>query len=243
MKKFKSDFIKFTEKIKSDENFAYARYADGEVMLMRGIEVGFNTQAFQVDNWKSPDKMTKVGNDLLETMNHTEENYYYAIASDSIGDHIFLMEKLKTKKDNITFANLWINSNYQQMKQFYLSLNKECFVLCNHKASKNNFPFPVKELFPFPDNCIEYWESFGDDYINQLSQYVSQLKNETIFISAGPVSEIIVHKLFTLNPNNKYIDVGSSLDEFIHNRKTRPYMIEGTEYSKESSEFPKEFYE
>lgn len=44
MEQFKSDFVRFTEKIKNGENFAYARYADGEVLLMKGNEVGQNTQ-------------------------------------------------------------------------------------------------------------------------------------------------------------------------------------------------------
>jgi hypothetical protein len=242
MEQFKADFIKFTEKIKNGENFAYARYADGEVLLMRGNEVGLQTQAFQVDNWKAPNQLTKVGKELLESLTHTESNYYYAIASDSLSDHYFLMERLKTKKENLTFANLWINSNYQQMKEFYLNFQKDSFVICNHKAVKDRFPFKVKELFPFPDNCIEYWENYGDDYISQLSEYVSQVENQTFFISAGPVSELIVHNLYLVNPNNQYIDVGSSLDEFIHGRKTRPYMIEGTIYSNETSKFPNDFY-
>ena len=68
MEKFFTDFIKFTEKIKNGENFAYARYADGEVLLMKGNEVGQNTQAFKIDNWSSPNKLTSVGNELIESL-------------------------------------------------------------------------------------------------------------------------------------------------------------------------------
>jgi hypothetical protein len=239
MEKFFTDFVKFTEKIKNGDNFAYARYADGEVLLMKGNEVGQNTQAFKIDNWSSPNKLTSVGNELIDSLMHTEPNYYYAISSvsDNISDHRFLMDRIKSEKENITFANLWINSNYQQMKEFYTNIDKECFVICNHRANINNFPFKIKELFPFPDNCIEFWESSGSEYISNITQKLQELNNETFFISAGPISEIIIHRLYSFNPNNQYIDVGSSMDEFVHGKKTRPYMEPNSFYAKQISVF------
>ena len=235
--KFNDDFIFFTEKIKSGEPFAYARYADGEVALMKGVSVGVQSQAFQVDRWLAPDQLTKVGKGLLESITHTEDNYYYAISahSDNIGDYEFLKSHLKT--DKLTFANLWINANYQKMKEFYSTLDKSVYVICNHEARPERFPFKVNEIFPFPDNCILYWEEHGEDYITQLLDYTSQLSGETIFVSAGPVSEILIDTMYKANPNNQYIDVGSSLGEYIHGYKTRPYMDENSQYSKEISFF------
>ena len=235
--KFNDDFIFFTDKIKSGEPFAYARYADGEVALMKGVSVGVQSQAFQVDRWLAPDQLTNVGKGLLESITHTEDNYYYAISahSDNIGDYEFLKSHLKT--DKLTFANLWINANYQKMKEFYSTLDKSVYVICNHEARAERFPFKVNEIFPFPDNCILYWEEHGEDYITQLLDYTSQLSGETIFISAGPVSEILIDKMYKANPNNQYIDVGSSLGEYIHGYKTRPYMDESSQYSKEISFF------
>jgi hypothetical protein len=242
MEKFKSDFINFTNKIKSGENFAYARYADGEVLLIRGASIGQNSQAYQVDKWNAPNHMTQVGIKLLESLKHTEDNYYYAIASDDINDHNYLMERIFVKKSNITFANLWINSNYQMMKEFYNSFEKSAYVICNENASVNGFPFKVNEIIPFPINCVEYWETYGESYENELKKYVKQFTDQTIFVSAGPVSEILIDVMYKSNPNNQYIDVGSSMDEFVHGRKTRPYMFSDSEYSKEISSFPEKFF-
>lgn len=235
--KFQTDFEYYTNLIKSDINFAYARYADGEVGLMRGMAIGQNSQAYAVDRWSSPNTLTKVGEELLESLKHKEQNYHYAISahSDSIDDYTFLKERISNS--NITFANLWINSNYQNMFDFYNSLDKSVYLICNHRARKENFPFKVNEIFPFPDDCISYWNEFGDDYIVQLLEYVNQLQNQTFFVSAGPVSEILIHKMYNSNPNNQYIDVGSSIDEFTHGRKTRPYMDINSQYSKEISYF------
>lgn len=238
MKDFNKDFEFFTNLILSDTNFAYARYADGEVALMNGKGIGEGSQAYNVDNWCAPNTVTKAGKELLESLSHTEDNYYYAISSntDWISDHDFLKRHIKNH-NNITFANLWINANYIKMKAFYHNLKKEVYLICNKKARKESFPFPVTEIFPFPNNCVEYWEQYGEDYASQLIDYVSQVQNKTFFVSCGPISEIIIHRLYKANPHNQYIDVGSSVDEFVHGYKTRPYMDPNSKYAKEISRF------
>lgn len=237
MDKFNSDFEYFLNLINSDYNFAFSRYGDGEYMIMNHKIVGHTTQAYQVDNWNYDGIDTEVATKLIETLNHTEDNYWYAIPtqSENLECYEYFTKLIKTNK--LTFANLWINSNYQQMKKFYLSFDKDVYLIVNHKAKLENFPFKVAELFPFPDNCISYFNEYGDDYLNQLVEYVSQIQNKTFFISAGPISEIIIHTLYNVNPNNQYIDVGSSLDEFIHGKITRPYMNPLSIYAKLKSNF------
>lgn len=237
MSKFITDFIHYTDLIKSDQNFAYTRYADGEVRLMRGESVDLNSQAYQVDRWSSPNYITKVGIDLLDTLKHTESNFHYAISgrNDSIKDYEFLAERILSK--NLTFANLWINANYQKMKNFYQTLQKDIYLICNYRANPNNFPFRVIEIFPFPDDCISYFNEFEEDYLSQLLEYTSNVQNKTFFISAGPVSEILIHYMYISNPNNQYIDVGSSIDEYVHGRITRPYMNPVSIYANLESTF------
>jgi hypothetical protein len=238
MKDFNQDFEFFTNLIKSNTNFAYARYADGEVGIMNGKQIGVGSQAYHIDKWQSPDALTKTGIELLETLNHNESNYYYAISahSDNIEDYNFLSTKI-SNPNNITFANLWINSNYQKMKYFYENLEKDIYLICNKNAKKENFPFNVIEVFPFPDNCVEFWDSLGEDYFKDLNEYISQVQNKTFFISCGPISEILIHRLFKNNPNNQYIDVGSSIDEYVHGYQTRPYMNPNSIYANEISYF------
>ena len=62
--------------------------------------------------------------------------------------------------------------------------------------------------------------------------------NDTLFfISAGPLSEVLIDELYSENPNNRYIDVGSAIDEYVHGKVTRPYMLSGTMYNKEIVEW------
>lgn len=239
MEKFNSDFDFFWGLIESNKNFAFTRYADGEVMLMKGEPVSHNTQAFAIDQWSAPNKMTKVGKELIESLNHNEENYYYAISSktDNINDYQFLINNIKQTNDKITFVNLWINANYTKSIAKYNELKRKVILICNHKARKNNFPFQVLEINPFPNDCISFWEDNSAPFLEEIILKYKDATNELFFISCGPISEIIIDKLYQSNPNNTYIDVGSSIDEFIHGKKTRPYMEQSSIYSKMISKF------
>lgn len=243
MKDFNQDFEYFTNLILSNNNFAFSRYGDGEVALMQGKPIGINTQAYNVDKWSSPNTITKLGIDLLNTLDHTEQNYWYGIPADSDFEgnsecFDFLTSKIKNK-ESITFANMWINANYQKMKLFFNTLKKPVYLICNQKAKKENFPFPVIEIIPFPDDCVNYWEFNRDHFLEYLKDEIPQITNQTFFIAAGPVSEILIHHMFEINPNNQYIDVGSSIDEYVHQYITRPYMDNNTNYAHKISYFKK----
>lgn len=239
MEKFNSDFEFFWTLINERKNFAFTRYADGEVMLMQGNAVGEMTQASKIDKWSAPLGLTKVGEELLKTLNHTEDNYYYAISSvtDKLSDYNFLKNNIKQTEDKLTFVNLWINSNYQKTIEQYNLLKRPVHLICNYKAKKENFPFTIASITPFPNDCVKFWEENGEYFINELLETYKDKTDELFFISCGPVSEIIIDKLYTANPNNTYIDVGSSIDEFVHGYKTRPYMDKNSIYSQMISTF------
>lgn len=239
MEKFNSDFNYFWSLIENNTNFTFARYADGEVMLMKGEAVSDGTQASSIDKWKAPNELTKVGQQLLKTLNHVEDNYFYAISSttDNINDYTFLKNNIKQKEDKLTFVNLWINANYNLMVKNLCSNKREVILICNKDAKKENFPFNVIDITPFPNDCINFWEENDKSFIDEITKKYSSLNNQLFFISCGPISEIIIDVLYKVNPNNTYVDVGSSIDEFVHGYKTRPYMDSNSYYSKLISKF------
>lgn len=239
MDKFTEDFNFFWSKIENEENFSFARYADGEVRLMKGLDINHETQAYKIDKWKAPNKKTKLGIDLYNTLNHTEDNFYYAISAinDNINDYSFLIKNIKHNKNNITFVNLWINNNYHKMVEKLKNLKREVILICNESAKKNSFPFVVKDILHFPNDCVDFWEENSEIFLEKMLNKFDKHNNQLFFISCGPVSEVIIDTLFLKNPNNTYIDVGSSIDEFVHGYKTRPYMYEYTKYNKHISQF------
>ena len=98
-------------------------------------------------------------------------------------------------------------------------------------------PFHVDVFCPFPDDCVNWWEEGGDDFIETLQKYVATSSNETFFLSIGPAAEVAIHEMYKANPNNQYIDVGSAIDEWFYTTQTRPYMDSKSTYATHSSTF------
>jgi hypothetical protein len=233
-KDFVADFHRFKNKILSKQNFAYARYADGEVRLMSGVGVGLHTQAYQQDGWSCENKMYELGKVLLDSISHTEPNYCYAITSpnQNITDYQFLRDRIQQPEENITFADLWINGNYPLFKKFLTEeLNEEVVLVASEDGyGRDLSPLKCKVYVPVPKDCVNVYEQDSSEINESLDELAEQFTDTLFFISAGPLSEAMIHRLYSKNPNNRYIDVGSAIDEVVHGRKTRPYMVEGTQY-------------
>ena len=229
----------FTDLIESDQNFALARYQDGEVALMQNRGITRQTQAYQADGWDAPAKATKVGKELIEGLSHTESNYYYGIPgkndAERLGDYNYLTSIITTK--NITYGNLFINANYNKTKTFFNNLKKPVNLIASERGDTERLPFEVESFCPFPKDCVNWWEVKGDEFILLMKDFVYEIENELFLIAVGPVTGIIIDKLYQVNPNNQYVDVGSALDELFFGVKTRPYMHSTSPYASHESTF------
>ena len=236
--KYTEDFNFFWEKINNGSNFSFVRYADGEIMLMNGSPVEKNTQAYKNDKWFSSGGQTKIGDDLNETIKLDNPNFYFAISSktDNIRDYNYLYERIQNKS-NITFANLWINANYKENISRIKKINRDVVLICNENCDLNNIPFNVLEFIPFPNDCVNFWEEQKKTFLRKLFDVSISHSNTLFIVCCGPTSAVIIKNMFENNMNNTYIDFGSSLDFFIHNKITRPYMDEESIYHNHISKF------
>jgi hypothetical protein len=99
-----NEFDKFWAKIESGDNFALSRNGDGERAIMSGHHVTAQ------EGWKSPDYVSKLGQDLLQTLEIIDDDFFCAISCPCCDPAAFYwyITRIKNKK-NITFANLWVN--------------------------------------------------------------------------------------------------------------------------------------
>ena len=227
----------FTDLIESDQNFALVRYVDGELALMRNQGVGRQTQAFNEDRWDAPAKPTRLGEDLIRGLSHTESNYYYGIPGKNDCQESYEYLSSLIPKENITYAALFVNANYQKTKDFFKNLKKPVNLLANESGNPDGLPFEVESFCSFPDDCVNWWEERADSFLQLMRSWVLAAENETFFVAAGPVSEVIIDEMYKANPNNQYIDVGSALDELFYGRQTRPYMNSSSQYAAQVSTF------
>lgn len=238
MKEFKNEFNRIINLLETKESFVFVRYGDGEVALMNGDTISENSQAYQVDKWKSVG-MTKLGIDLTKSLNNRD--WYFGIPCQCCNENCkkYLLNLLDLPKEQITYANLWVNSNYKLFIDWIKKIDYEVVLIANENASLNlnNFPFKIKQFLQIQNNCVDYYELNSEKLINDLLEIASKYKNTLFLISAGPLSEVIIHHMYNINKINKYVDVGSSLDEYIHNKITRPYMVIGSNYNTKNCTF------
>ena len=103
---FKSDFEKYTKRIFKDKTpTAWARYADGERMIIQNIPVGNGTQATDIDKWKFSNNPI-FSKDLTDTLNVVDDNYFYAISCKCCDPSGYEYYTQTINNKNLSYANL-----------------------------------------------------------------------------------------------------------------------------------------
>lgn len=238
---FKLELKKLINRIESKEPFCFVRYGDGEAMLMNNQPISKNTQAYYADKWSSNGGETKIGVKLKEILKINEPEWVFGIPCEccNIQCKKYLLNELLVDENQITYANMFVNSNYSEFINWVSYINEEVIIIGNKNGLNNldKFPFKIKDYYPLEDDCVNFYENNYESFTNELLTKFKDVHNTLIFVSGGPLSEIIIHELWLLNKTNRLIDVGSSLDLFTHNKITRPYMDKFSYYSKQTCRF------
>lgn len=224
-----NEFDRFWNKISNGENFSLLRYGDGERSIMRGMKIKAQ------EGWESPDCLSELGKALLSSLNITEDNFYYGISCPCCDLSAYYWYSTRIPSKNITFANLWVNANYSRFIEKFSLLKRDAVVITNYRALGHKIGnLNILKHYGVGDDCISYWEKDAKELIQQIKEDFGSRNDLLYVISAGPMSEPIIVELYKNNPNNCYIDFGSSIDIFVHNKITRPYMDSSTPYAKQS---------
>ena len=225
----KDEYEKFWQKIMRGENFALARHADGERLLMLGQQVKSQ------EGWIAPAGVTSLGKALRDSLNVDAPNFYYAISCPCCDSAAYYWYLRNIKSSNVTFSNLWIGKNFKVFQNDFQKLERDAVLITNWRGKGKKFGrLKVKKHYTISDQCVPFWEQEGENLIRQIIAETGHEKNLLYIVSAGPISGVIIAALFKNNPNNCYIDFGSATDLMTHERITRPYMIDGNPYAEQS---------
>lgn len=217
MKYFRQDIITFKNKIETKENFSFSKYADGEWAVIQNHEI--NNKEFWFDPNNESDQLKRKA--LIESFQYENPRYYVGISCPCCqGQETFQnMKSFSLQSENqLTWANLWVNGNYKYYVQNIMPLFKErpVILFCNENGKIENLPFKPYMVFPLKHNAWEYnW-----DIIDGAKSTVSMLKRQGIsnliyLFCCGPFGNILCHQLTEHEPDNTYLDIGSTLNPWL----------------------------
>lgn len=237
--------------LKSTNNFGFIRFGDGELALMVGRTVGQHTQADLVDKWtwisKNDGGISQLGKDLLEICGKNKRvdysNMYYAYAtSDNLDQCIAIHNLLKPvvhSTRNIFYANQFINTNYRLTEEYLhndLIKNglghRSVIVVCNEQCRTKieRECSWINLAIYYPDDIVNWWEGNHTEHKQKMGELARRYTNALFAFCVGPLSKVLIDTMFKVNPNNKYIDFGSTFDLLLKGVETRGYQIKGNYY-------------
>jgi len=241
MKDFRQHFFMLLDKLKSGENFAYARYSDGELRIMQNLKTQISNNFYVVGSERGvgsynpedhkdfdPDKHQFYRDKLMDAYQFKKDNYFVGLSCKCcVGEKDFqqMLDWYNgdTESDNLTWSNLLLNGNYPLfIKNFIPEFSKkEIVYIVNENANLDKLPFKVIKDFRVGPNCIinDY------DKIEEIKKWVNdnKIEDHVFLFSASSLSNFMIHQLFEYNDNNTYIDIGTTLNPYMDMKGRRGY--------------------
>jgi len=202
---FRGDIEFIFSKLKNKNHFAITRFGDGEMSIMENRKLnllGKNEFNFQGQEY--------LRNQLIESFTLNLPNYFVGVSCPCCVGQVAsdLMKKKSNLPDyKLTWANIFVNSNYSFFKQKIISTfsNYKTHLIAQGKT--NDLKFNVDYFYPIgPDawiNNINVYDNLKNNIIE------NNIKNELFIFCAGPFANILISKLYREFPCNTYIDAGS----------------------------------
>jgi hypothetical protein len=232
VKTFRCELSKFRIKLEGHEAFAFSRYGDGELGILRNELI----DDIEYKNDPEDTAYLQVRRMLLESLRYTHEQYYVGISCPHcIGEDDFNWLRRISQQDDehLTFACLFVNSNYSDYTRHLLPLfgEYEVVLVCNREASTERLPFHVRNDFRIGMNA---WKD-DQGVVDEIKKYIeaSSVEGSLFLFCAGPFGCLLAHQLHSLYPNNTYLDVGSTLDLFLFGSATRGYLAGAPDLAEE----------
>lgn len=237
-KDFREEFYKFRNKLANKEPFALSRANDGEAMILFNESLNLLNKCngeFCYDSNNPNDAIYR--QKLLNSVQYKGDNYFVGIGcrcQTCLGDerHERLKKITLKEESQLTYGNLMVNSNYPYFVKEYLPLfsQYDVVVVVNQKAKLDRLPFNHKIIKDFRVG-INSWVN-DSDLENIIPNYIKEnnINNSLFIFCAGPFSNILIMECYKANPNNIYLDCGSTLDPYLfenQNGRSRGYLNNG----------------
>ena len=212
-KSYTNDIARLYSAILNRENISFSKFCDGEWAVMCNQPI--NNKEFWFDPNNYFDQIKRKS--LINAFQYKNPRYFIGVTCPKVFG-IDTHNQMKTlsgqDKEHITWADIWVNSNYSFFREEIIPLfsQRTVVLFCNRSAKIQNLPFLPYIHFPVDNNA---WEK-NWNYIEEAKHVFDGLDdNLLVLFCCGPFGNILCHQLTEYNPNNTYLDIGSTLNPYL----------------------------
>lgn len=221
---------------------SFVRFSDGEIDILRNQKaIILNNKTFaRGHEYKNdfpiydsktfiPEIHYLVREDLLKSAMFRAKRFFKGIPTahnNSIGDREFMLRLHGGYNKQITFSDLFTNSNFLNFRNFIfpnlLSKFKKINVVCNYRSKLSGLLASANQI-NIPDNFFKNYSSI----IKKLEQEILNLpKKSLVLFSASSITNIIAYKVYFQRSDLTIIDVGTAVNDLLKlDVNTREYHI------------------
>ncbi|MDZ7819164.1 MAG: hypothetical protein U5K55_11415 [Aliarcobacter sp.] len=218
-------------KLEKRESFTFIRFSDGETEILkknryleiipgktvfRGKEIKNNFPQFDSKKF-DPLEHQNIREDLLESARFKAHNYFKGIPTlhnKAVDDRDMMVELNDGLDNSITFADLFLNSNYEKYLDEIVPIfetYENIIVIANYRAKPIDILKKAKHI-EIPDNFFANYNNVLEDVLDKLKDIS---KNSLILSSASSLSNIIGYKLFLQRKDITFLDIGTSINSLL----------------------------
>ena len=205
-KDFKEEIILLFERLKSKKYFSFSKYADGEWFMMRDIPVNNNEFSYTKNDQFYKDK-------LIESFKFKDNDYYVGVSCSCCQgvEHQNMIEFSEQKNENLTFANIFVNTNYGFYRDNFVEeyKNWDIHLVANKNAKILDLPFKIEKFYPVENTA--WRENYS--LIEEIKK--ENFEGKLFLFACGPFGNMLSHQLWESNKNNIYLDIGSTLNPWL----------------------------
>ena len=226
----KTHFAFFEQRLSSRTPFVFVRFSDGEIEVLKnnslkigaeGVSWSKGTSQHVYPNFDfktfEPDLHQMFRQDLMNSATQRAKNYFKgtpARHNRALGDRDWLVSLNGETLENLTFADVFLNSNFLKFRKRIIPLFKnfpEVYVLGNFRMQPELVNSSWKHI-TIPDDFIA-------DYENVLSSVMDAVcnvkKDSLVLASASSLTNIVGSKIVFSRPDLTYIDIGTSMHDLM----------------------------
>ena len=216
---------------------ALARYADGELLILRGQRMK-NVDQYTVEAGTYPKLQAAL---LASLRGHFGEEYYYGFPGPDLDPEgaPWMLAQTEQTCGFVTFANIWVNSHLERTALLFNDLAvlyDQRIVLAINAHSLTTVRTSVIgraaiDELPIDPVAVERWEddAFRVPLIARARELAANYDGNLFIVAAGALSNILIAEMWEVNCKNRYVDFGSTVDNLLAGKQTRNYPREYTD--------------